>query len=446
MDVISLTDDKKFIINKILAREILDSRGNPTVEVEIISDTGLRAHAAVPSGASTGTNEALEMRDNDKKRYHGKGVLQAIDNVNTKILPAVKGKDVRDFYALDKLMLNLDGTKNKASLGANAILGVSLASCKLGALAEGIPLYQYLYKVAYGKEAEKFLLPVPMANVINGGKHAGGNLAPQEFMLMPIHLKDFRESVRAIAEIYQSLKKILKKNYGPGATNIGDEGGFGGPVDTSKEALDLLEQATEEAGYKPKTEICIALDPAASEFYEDNKYHIDGKSITEAEMVDYWVDLTKSYPIVSIEDPFHEESFAGFAELTKKVGKDVQIVGDDLTVTSIDRLNMAIDKQSINSLLLKINQIGSISESIAAAKLCWEKGYSVVVSHRSGETEDTSIADLVVGLCTGQIKTGSVARGERTAKYNQLLRIYDELGSKAGYAGSKFRTAFKDYI
>jgi len=438
--------NNRSIIKKVYAREILDSRGNPTIEVEIHSEGEIKVRAAVPSGASTGSNEALELRDKDAKRYHGKGVLQAIKNVNEKIFPVVKGKDAKNFFEIDQIMLDLDGTKNKTNLGANAILGVSLACCKLGAKANNIPLYKHIYNQAYGKDSNKFLLPVPMANVINGGKHAGGKLAPQEFMLMPIHLTDYRESIRAIAEIYQNLKKILKKEYGPSATNIGDEGGFGSPVDTSKEALDLLEKATEEAGYKPKNEICIALDPAASEFYDNGNYLIDGNSISEGELVDYWVNLIESYPIVSIEDPFHEESFSGFAELTRKVGKDVQVVGDDLTVTNIDRLNIAIKKQSINSLLLKINQIGSLSEAINAAKLCWKNNYSVVVSHRSGETEDTSIADLVVGLCAGQIKTGSVARGERTAKYNQLLRIYDELGNNGKFAGKDFRVAFNKYV
>ena len=441
-----MVEENKFKIKNAFAREVYDSRGNPTVEVEMISEIGQKVYAIVPSGASTGTNEALELRDNDIKRFHGKGVLQAIKNVNEKIAPAIKGFDSRKLYELDKLMIELDNTKNKLNLGANATLGISLAACKLAAKAKEIPLYKQFYDIAYRKNTEKFLLPVPMANVINGGKHAGGNLAPQEFMLMPVYFNDFREAMRAISEIYQSLKKILKKNYGPSATNIGDEGGFGSPVDTSKEALDLLEKATEDAGYKVKKEICFALDPAATEFYKEEKYNIDGKTITEMELVDYWVDLINSYPIVSLEDPFHEESFGGFAELTKKVGKDVQIVGDDLTVTNINRLEMAIENNSINSLLLKINQIGTISESMDAAKLCWRQNYSVVVSHRSGETEDTSIADLVVGLGTGQIKTGSIARGERTAKYNQLLRINDELETKATYAGEKFRTAFRNFI
>ena len=441
-----MTDEKKFNIKKIHAREILDSRGNPTVEVQMTSEGGMTVIAAVPSGASTGSNEALEMRDKDDKRFHGKGVLKAINNVNDKIFPAVKGFDSRDVRLIDTTMQKLDGTPNKSKIGANAMLGVSLAACKLGAKENNVPLYKQIYNLAYGKTAEKFLLPLPMANVINGGKHAGGKLAPQEFMIMPINLANFRDGIRSIAEIYQSLKKILKKQYGPSSTNIGDEGGFASPVDTSDEALSLLEKATEDAGYKVGKEICFALDPAATEFYSESKYHIDGTSITEGELVDYWYNLIKSYPIVSIEDPFDEESFAGFAELTKKAGDKVQIVGDDLTVTNLKRLEMAIENKSINSLLLKINQIGTITESIDAAKLCWKNNFSVVVSHRSGETEDTSIADLVVGLCAGQIKTGSVARGERTAKYNQLLRINDELGNNAAYPGTKFRTAFNDFI
>jgi enolase len=441
-----MTSDDRFTIENIYAREVYDSRGNPTIEVVIHTDSHHKARAIVPSGASTGTNEALELRDHDKNRFLGKGVLTAIKNVQEKILPVLKGKDVREIIELDKLMLELDGTPNKAKLGANAILGVSLASCKMAAKLEGIPLYEQLYKLAYGKKTTKYLLPVPMANVINGGKHAGGNLAPQEFMLIPIGFSDFREALRSISEIYQVLKKILKKKYGPTVINVGDEGGFGSPVDTSEEAMDLLVAATEETGYKIKDEICFAIDPAASEFFKEGKYHIDGKVISEGDLVDYWYDLIQSYPIVSVEDPFDEESFSGFAELRKKVADKIQIVGDDLTVTNTKRLEIAIKEQSINSLLLKINQIGTITEAISAAKMCWENDYSVIVSHRSGETEDTSIADLSVGLCTGQIKTGSIARGERTAKYNQLLRISDSLGSKAVYPGKDFRIAYKKFI
>ncbi len=436
----------KFAIEKIYAREVFDSRGNPTVEVVIQTESHYKVHAIVPSGASTGTNEVFELRDNDNNRFLGKGVLTAIKNIQEKILPVLKGKDIREISELDKLMLELDGTPNKSNLGANAILGVSLASCKLAAKVEGIPLYEQLYKLAYGKTASKYLLPVPLANVINGGKHAGGNLAPQEFMLMPLGFKDLREAMRSISEVYQVLKTILKKKYGSSAINVGDEGGFGSPVDTSKEAMDLLVDATEEAGYQVKDEMCFALDPAASEFYKEGKYHIDGKIITEGELVDYWYDLIQSYPIVSVEDPFAEESFSGFAELRKKVTDKIQIVGDDLTVTNTKRLEIAIKEQSINSLLLKINQIGTITEAIDAAKMCWDNSYSVIVSHRSGETEDTSIADLSVGLCAGQIKAGSIARGERTAKYNQLLRISDSLGSKAIYPGKDFRVAYKKFI
>ncbi|NHK30491.1 MAG: phosphopyruvate hydratase [Asgard group archaeon] len=440
-----MTSNNQYKIQKAIAREVIDSRGNPTIEVELHTSKA-RACAIVPSGASTGSNEALELRDNDSKRYHGKGVLKAIENVCKIIFPALKGKDVRKIRNIDNLMFKLDGTENKTKLGANAILGVSLACCKLAAKAQGIPLYKQFYQFAYGKESNEFLLPVPMANVINGGKHAGGKLAPQEFMIMPVGLSNFNDSIRAISEIYQVLKEQLRKSYGPSAINVGDEGGFGSPVATSRAALDLLVSATEECGYKVTSEICFALDPAATEFHKESVYLIDDLILSEGELVDYWHDLIQTYPIISIEDPFAEESFEGFAELRKKVADKVQIVGDDLTVTNTQRLKQAIDHQSINSLLLKINQIGSITESIDAAKMCWANDLSVVVSHRSGETEDTSIADLSVGLCNGQIKTGSIARGERTAKYNRLLRIADELGSNARYASKDFRYGYKKYI
>jgi enolase len=433
-------------IKSIHAREILDSRGNPTVEVELLSENNIRASACVPSGASTGSNEALELRDKDPNRFYGKGVLTAVKNVKEIISPKLKGMDPRELSKIDQKMIELDGTPNKSKLGANAMLGVSLAGLKVAAKLNDIPVYEQVHRFAYDKNPEKFLIPVPMANVINGGKHAGGNLAPQEFMLIPSGLDDFSEAIRALAEIYHELKNLLKKNYGPSAVNVGDEGGFGSPVDTSNEALSLLEQATEGAGYTIKKEINFALDPAATEFYKNGHYHIDGEKITEEELVDYWVDLTKSFPIVSIEDPFHEESFEGFAALKTKIGKSVQIVGDDLTVTNVDRLEKAIKKDSINSLLLKVNQIGTLTEAFKAAKVCWENDYSVVVSHRSGETEDAVLADIVVGLCTGQIKTGSVARGERTAKYNQLLRISDRLDKNAVYPGKAFQTAFRKFV
>jgi enolase len=441
-----MSSSKDFTIDRILSREVFDSRGNPTVEVELFNQKGASAKAIVPSGASTGANEALELRDKDPKRFSGKGVLQAVENIEQKILPEIKGQDVRNIRALDNTLLALDGTDRKTNLGANALLGVSLAATKLAAKIEGMHLFAKIYQLAYDKKADNYLLPVPMANIINGGKHAGGKLAPQEFMIMPLGFDNLKEALRAISEIYQTLKGILKKKYGPSVTNVGDEGGFGSPVDTSKEAMDLLVLATEEAGYKVKDEVFFALDPAASEFFEKGHYLIDGEKLSESEMVDYWYALIQEFPIVSLEDPFDEESFEGFAELRKKVADKVQIVGDDLTVTNTKRLQMAIDKKSINSLLLKINQIGTITESIAAAKMCWKNDYSVVVSHRSGETEDTSIADISVGLCTGQIKTGSIARGERTAKYNQLLRIADKLGSKAIYPGKDFRDGYKKFI
>ncbi|NHJ40800.1 MAG: phosphopyruvate hydratase [Asgard group archaeon] len=440
-----MSSNNQYKIKKAVAREVLDSRGNPTIEVELHTSKA-QAYAIVPSGASTGSNEALELRDIESKRYHGKGVLKAIENVCNIIFPALKDRDVREIRDIDNLMIELDGTENKTNLGANAILGISLACCKLAAKAQGIPLYMQFYKLAYEKESDKYLLPVPMANVINGGKHAGGKLAPQEFMIMPVGISNFNDAIRAISEIYQVLKQQLKVNYGPTAINVGDEGGFGSPVATSKAALDLLVSATEESGYKITSEICFALDPAATEFHKESVYLIDDLILSEGELVDYWHDLIQTYPIISIEDPFAEESFEGFAELRKRVADKVQIIGDDLTVTNTQRLKLAIDNKSINSLLLKINQIGSITESIDAAKMCWENNLSVVVSHRSGETEDTSIADLSVGLCNGQIKTGSIARGERTAKYNRLFRIASELGSNAIYAGKDFRLGYKNYI
>lgn len=440
-----MSPNNQYKIQKAVAREVFDSRGNPTIEVELYTSKA-RACAIVPSGASTGSNEALELRDDDPKRYLGKGVLKAIKNVCKVIFPAIKDKDVREIRNIDHLMIDLDGTENKTRLGANAILGISLACCKLAAKTQGIPLYKQFYQLAYGKESNKYQLPVPMANVINGGKHAGGKLAAQEFMLMPVGLSNFNDAIRAVSEIYQVLKKQLKNNYGPSAINVGDEGGFASPVATSKAALDLLVLATEESGYKVTSEICFALDPAATEFYKEKVYLIDDLILSEGELVDYWYDLIQTYPIISIEDPFSEESFEGFKELLKKVADKVQIVGDDLTVTSTKRLQIAIEQKAINSLLLKINQIGSMTESIDAAKMCWANDLSVVVSHRSGETEDTSIADLSVGLCNGQIKTGSIARGERTAKYNRLLRIADELGSKASYAGKDFRYGYKKFI
>lgn len=413
-------------ITKIIPREIIDSRGNPTVEVDVYTSEGF-GRALVPSGASTGEHEALELRDKDK-RFFGKGVLKAIENINKLIAPKVIGMEVIEQEAIDNLMLEIDGTENKSKLGANAMLGVSLAVCKAAANGLNLPIYEYMNKDATS-------LPVPMLNVINGGKHAGGNLKIQEFMLIPHGFKRYSEALRAICEIYQVLRNNLKK-FGPSAINLGDEGGFGSPVDTAPEALDMLVEAIEDAGYKPEKQISIGLDSAASEFFEDSLYEVDGKKLTGDELVDYYVNLVNEYPIISIEDPFDENDFESFAKLHAKV-PNISVVADDLTVTNPKRIQMAIDKKAANYLLLKVNQIGTLTESIQAANLARNNGWGINISHRSGETEDSFIADLAVALGAERIKTGAPARGERTAKYNQLLRIEEQLGDKAKYLGSK---------
>ena len=413
-------------ITKIIPREIIDSRGNPTVEVDVYTSEGF-GRALVPSGASTGEHEALELRDKDK-RFLGKGVLKAIENINKLIAPKVIGMEVIEQEAIDNLMLEIDGTENKSKLGANAMLGVSLAVCKAAANGLNLPIYEYMNKDATS-------LPVPMLNVINGGKHAGGNLKIQEFMLIPHGFKRYSEALRSICEVYQVLRNNLKK-FGPSAINLGDEGGFGSPVDTAPEALDMLVEAIEDAGYKPGKQISIGLDSAASEFFEDSLYEVDGKKLTGSELVDYYVNLVDRYPIISIEDPFDENDFESFAQLHAKV-PDISVVADDLTVTNPKRIQMAIDKKAANYLLLKVNQIGTLTESIQAANLARNNGWGINISHRSGETEDTFIADLAVALGAERIKTGAPARGERTAKYNQLLRIEEQLGDKAKYLGSK---------
>ncbi|MCG3255015.1 MAG: phosphopyruvate hydratase [Candidatus Heimdallarchaeota archaeon] len=413
-------------ITKIIPREIIDSRGNPTVEVDVYTSEGF-GRALVPSGASTGEHEALELRDKDK-RFLGKGVLKAIENINKLIAPKVIGMEVTEQEAIDNLMLEIDGTENKSKLGANAMLGVSLAVCKAAANGLNLPIYEYMNKDATS-------LPVPMLNVINGGKHAGGNLKIQEFMLIPHGFKRYSEALRAICEVYQVLRNNLKK-FGPSAINLGDEGGFGSPVDTAPEALDMLVEAIEDAGYKPGKQISIGLDSAASEFFEDSLYEVDGKKLTGSELVDYYVNLVNQYPIISIEDPFDENDFESFAKLHAKV-PDISVVADDLTVTNPKRIQMAIDKKAANYLLLKVNQIGTLTESIQAANLARNNGWGINISHRSGETEDAFIADLAVALGAERIKTGAPARGERTAKYNQLLRIEEQLGDKAKYLGSK---------
>jgi enolase len=411
-----------FTIEHIHAREILDSRGNPTVEVDVFTESGF-GRASVPSGASTGTYEALELRDKDK-RYLGKGVVKAVKNVNTEIKEALTGMEVQDQRELDMMMLELDGTPTKSRLGANAILGASLAIAHAAAGSLGIPLYRYLG----GTNA--FKLPVPTMNVINGGKHAGNMLAIQEFMIQPVGAKTFSEALRMGAETYHTLGAILLKKYGNSAVNVGYEGGYAPPLKNTTDALDALCGAIEEAGYGEK--ISIGLDSAASEFYKKGKYNIDGRSYSSGEMVDLYADLVKAYPILLIEDPFEEEGFDDFAALTGKL-KDTIIIGDDLFVTNVTRLEKGIKMKAGNALLLKVNQIGTLSEALDAASLAQKNKYKVIVSHRSAETEDTTIADIAVAIGSELIKTGAPARSERNAKYNRLLRIEEELGKTARY-------------
>ncbi len=413
-------------ITKIIPREIIDSRGNPTVEVDVYTSKGF-GRALVPSGASTGEHEAIELRDNNK-RFHGKGVLKALENINKLIAPKVIGMEVTEQEAIDNIMLEIDGTKNKSKLGANAILGVSLAVCKAAASGLNLPVYKYLNKDAR-------TLPVPMLNIINGGRHAGGSLNIQEFMIIPHGFRKFSDALRASCEVYQVLIENLKA-FGPSSINLGDEGGFGSPVDTAPEALDLIVEAIGGAGYKTGAQISIGLDSAASEFFVNSLYEVDGKKFTSDEFIDYYVDLARQYPIITIEDPFEENDFESFAKLLVKLPK-MSIVADDLTVTNHERIQMAIDRKAANYLLLKVNQIGTLTESIQAANLARENRWGINISHRSGETEDPFIADLSVALGAEKIKTGAPARGERTAKYNQLLRIEEQLGNKAIYLGSR---------
>jgi len=428
--------ENPFEITAVVAREILDSRGNPTVEVEVYTPVSM-GRAAVPSGASTGTHEAVELRDGGK-RYHGKGVKRAVENVNKIIAPEIIGMDVTWQRDIDTLMIELDGTENKSNLGANAILGVSLAVAKAAANALGLPLYQYIG----GTNA--YVMPVPMSNVINGGVHAGNELDFQEFMIMPVGAKSFREGIRWVSETYHTLKKVIAEKYGKNATNVGDEGGFAPPLREPSEALDLLTEAIEETGYKVGGEIAFALDPASSEFFDEakGKYVVAGKEYDRGELLELYKELVSTYPIVSLEDPFHEEDWEGFVEITKELGKKIQIVGDDIFVTNPKRIRKAIELGAANALLLKVNQIGTLSEAIDAAYTAYRAGYGVVVSHRSGETDDPFIADLAVALNTGQIKTGAPARMDRNAKYNQLIRIEEELEGIAYYPGKKFHNPF----
>jgi len=413
-------------IDSVWAREVLDSRGNPTVEAEIRIGNH-KVTAIAPSGASTGTFEALELRDGGL-RYGGKGVQKAVENIRREINKALVGMDPSDQLSIDQTMIDLDGTENKSRLGGNAITAVSLAVAKAGAMAEMVPLYSHI-----GDDG--ITLPVPMFNIINGGKHAGGKLAIQEFMIIPAGAPNFTESLRMSAEIYMSLKSLLKKKYGPSSINIGDEGGFAPALDTSAQAMEVIMQAVEDAGYVNGKEVVLALDAASSEFLVDGLYHLDNKKLTEGELIDHYTEMVNSYPLLSIEDPFHEDAFEATAEMTKRLGSRIQIVGDDIFVTNTKRLSRGIEMGATNALLLKVNQIGTVTESEQAAKMSFLNSYNVVVSHRSGESEDSSIADLAVGWGSGQIKTGAPARGERTAKYNRLMRIEEELGSKAKFPG-----------
>ena len=419
-------------ISQIHARQIFDSRGNPTVEVDVTLDSGVVGRAAVPSGASTGKHEAVELRDDDSTKYMGKGVLQAVENVNSRIAEELVGFSVYEQALLDKIMIELDGTPNKASLGANAILGVSLAAARAAAQDAGMPLYRYVGGVGAST------LPVPMMNILNGGSHADNSIDFQEFMIMPTGAASFSEALRWGTEIFHHLKNVLKKKGF--STNVGDEGGFAPNIKSNEEAIQIVLQAIETAGFRPGEDVFIAMDAAVSEFYEDGMYHFKkstGDKLTSSQMVDYWADWVKKYPIISLEDGMDEDDWAGWKNLTERVGKQTQLVGDDLFVTNVDRLQRGIDENIANAILIKVNQIGTLTETIAAVNLGRRNGYKSIMSHRSGETEDSTIADLAVALNTGQIKTGSASRSDRMAKYNQLLRIEEELGEVAYFPGKK---------
>ena len=424
----------ELVIDSVIGREVLDSRGNPTVEVEVELLDGSIGRAIVPSGASTGVHEALELRDNDKARYGGKGVLKAVEAVNGDIAEAIIGLDALSQKDIDQVMIELDGTETKSRLGANAILGTSLAVARAAAEGVGLPLYRYLGGVY------AHTLPVPMMNILNGGKHAENSADFQEFMVMPVGAETFAEGLRWGTEIYQALKKVLHDKGK--ATTVGDEGGFApSGLTRNEEAIEFVLMAIEKAGYKPGEQVMIALDPASSEIYKDGKYVLarENRSLTSEEMVEYWVNWINKYPIISLEDGLAEDDWASWSLLRQKVGDRVQIVGDDLLVTNVQRIERAIHEKAANALLCKLNQIGSLSETLAAVQMSQRAGWTVIVSHRSGETEDTTVADLVVGLNAGQIKTGAPARSDRVAKYNQLLRIEQDLGPAAEYAG---RAAF----
>jgi enolase len=423
------------LIESIHARQILDSRGNPTIEVDVVTESGAFGRAAVPSGASTGTHEAVELRDGDKKRFLGKGVLKAVENVNGKIAEEIVGFSVFEQNLIDKIMIELDGTANKGNLGANAILGTSMAIAKAAAMEAGLPLYRYIGGVNANT------LPVPMMNILNGGSHADNKIDFQEFMVMPVKADTFSESLRMGTEIFHNLKKVL---HDKGlSTNVGDEGGFAPNIASNQEAIEVVLLAIEKAGFKPGEDIFIAMDAASSEFYDaaSNSYIFkksDGKKLSSDEMVEFWASWAKKYPLISIEDGMAEDDWNGWKKLTDSIGSKVQLVGDDLFVTNVKRLQDGIDKGVANSILVKVNQIGSLTETIDAVNLAKRNAYKSVMSHRSGETEDSTIADLAVALNTGQIKTGSASRSDRMAKYNQLIRIEEELGEIAYFPGRKF--------
>lgn len=423
------------IIDEIIAREVLDSRGNPTVEVDVRLEGGDIGRAIVPSGASTGAYEALELRDGDKQRYGGKGVLKAVEHANTAIAEALVGLDAADQVGIDRELIALDGTDTKSKLGANAILAVSLACAKAAAAASGQPLYRYI------GGANAHVLPVPMMNIMNGGQHATNSTDFQEFMVMPVGAPSFREGLRWGAEIYQSLKKVLHDRGL--ATTVGDEGGFAPSLPSNEAPLQVIMEAIERAGYTPGEQVLLAMDPACTELYKDGKYHLarESRVLSSAEMVDYWADIAARYPLISLEDGLAEDDWAGWALLRQKIGDRVQLVGDDLLVTNVKRLQRAIDERAANSILIKLNQIGSLTETLNAISMAQRAGWTAIVSHRSGETEDVTIADLVVATNAGQIKTGSTSRTDRVAKYNQLLRIEEDLAEAAVYGSAVWPAA-----
>ena len=426
------------LIHSITAIEVLDSRGNPTIEAQVVLDNGLTASACAPSGASTGSREALELRDGDKSRYLGKGVLTAVNNINQLIQPELIGKDPADQAALDQLMIDLDGTENKAKLGANAVLAVSLAVAKVAAADLGLPLYEHIANI--NGTPGQYSMPVPMMNIVNGGEHADNNVDIQEFMVQPVGAKTFSEALRCGAEIFHALKAVLQARGLN--TAVGDEGGFAPNLESNAAALALISEAVSHAGYILGDDVTLALDCAASEFYQEGQYNLvgEGKVFSASEFADYLADLSEQYPILSVEDGMDESDWAGWLDLTNKIGQRMQLVGDDLFVTNTKILQRGIDENIANSILIKFNQIGSLTETLQAIKMAQAAGYTVVISHRSGETEDTTIADLAVATAAGQIKTGSLCRSDRVAKYNRLLRIEAELGERASYHG---RAEFK---